>query len=351
MGSDVGTEPIIGGGIQAAEKLGDGAEVILVGDRVTIERRLEALDNVPGTVSTRHAGQAVTMGMAATEGARMKDSSISIGLSLMKNGEGDAFVSPGNTGAVMATALLTLGRIKGVIRPAIASIFPTSVGKPCVVLDVGANSDCKPQHLFQFAVMGSVYASLIQQTRNPRVGLLSIGHERTKGNELIFAAHDLLEGSDINFVGNIEGRDILSGKVDVAVTEGFTGNILLKFAESIQPMLASAIKRQIDTNIFSRFGVMMMLPFVRRMRNTFDYAREGGAPLLGVDGNVIICHGSSSSRAISNAIVAAFHMAKRHMKERLQKELLTNHFGNNDDAKEKSEDFGDGVLCSGPSDD
>ena len=231
------------------------------------------------------------MHVAATDGVRMKDSSISVGVMEVKEKRADAFVSPGNTGAVMATALLRLGRIKGVMRPAITTLFPTSTGRPTIVLDAGANADCKPIHLSQFAVMGSVYASVVSRLEYPRVGLLSIGEERSKGNELIFNAQNLLKKSKINFVGNIEGRDILSGKIDVAITDGFTGNILLKFAESIKPMLVKSVQRQIQTNIFSRVGAMLLLPFLKRMRNTFDYAESGGAPLLGVNGIVVICHG------------------------------------------------------------
>jgi glycerol-3-phosphate acyltransferase PlsX len=291
------------------------------------------------------------MHVSATDGVKMRDSSIAAGLRLVKTGEADVFVSPGNTGAVMATGLLTLGRLPGVSRPAITSLFPTSGGSPCVVLDVGANADCKPQHLSQFAVMGSVYSSMLLNKESPRVGLLSIGEERSKGNELIFQAQKLLRDSSVNFVGNIEGRDILSGAVDVAVTDGFTGNILLKFAESIQPLLVAAIKRQIQTNIFSRFGVMMMLPFMRRMKDTFDYANFGGAPLLGVNGVVIICHGSSNGKAITNAVVVAHRMASQSINERLRDELVTTHFGTDNGSRDKSEDNRDGVIYTHEPDD
>ncbi|MBD3401634.1 phosphate acyltransferase PlsX [candidate division GN15 bacterium] len=352
MGADRGPATIIQGGIEAAQAVGDRLRVVLVGDEDVIQSALDELEEVPDNVDVKHAEQTVPMEMGATEGARMRKSSVAVGIGLVKKGTADAFVSPGNTGAVMATSLLTLGRIAGVSRPAITSTFPTSTGKPCIVLDVGANADCKPQHLSQFAVMGSVYAQVSRRVASPRVGLISIGEERSKGNELIFSARELLKDSQINFVGNIEGRDILSGVVDVAVTDGFTGNILLKFAESIQPMLVSAIKRQIQTNIFSRFGVMMMLPFMRRMRNTFDYAQWGGAPLLGVNGIVVICHGSSSARAITNAVTGAYRMAHQGITERLRDELITNHFGTeNGSSKTKGEDIGDGVVYTTAPDD
>jgi glycerol-3-phosphate acyltransferase PlsX len=350
MGADTGPEAIIRGGLKAAQTLGPQLHVTLVGDEETIRKVLERQDSVPDNISVTHADQVIPMEMAATEGVKMRDSSIAVGLAELREGS-DAFVSPGNTGAVMATSLLTLGRIPGVSRPAITSLFPTSAGRPCVVLDVGANADCKPQHLSQFAVMGSVYSQVLFRRESPRVGLISIGEERSKGNELIFQARELLKNSQINFVGNIEGRDILSGAIDVAVTDGFTGNILLKFAESIQPMLVSAIKRQIQTNIFSRFGVMMMLPFMRRMQDTFDYATAGGAPLLGVNGIIIVCHGSSSAKAIANAVVGAHRMAAQKINKRLQDELLTNHFGSENGSNNKSEDIRDGVICTATPDD
>ncbi|MBN1212103.1 MAG: phosphate acyltransferase PlsX [candidate division Zixibacteria bacterium] len=351
MGADGGPEGIIQGGIEASQKLGDKLHLVIIGQSELIEKRLSELPEVPGNVSVRHAPAEVPMHISATDGVRIRNSSIALGLKMVKEKTADAFVSPGNTGAVMATSLLTLGRIKGVIRPAITTVFPTSTGRPTVVLDAGANADCKPIHLSQFAVMGSVYYSIVFNKEDPRVGLISIGEERSKGNELIFNARKILRDSHINFVGNIEGRDILSGAIDVAVTDGFTGNILLKFAESIQPMMVKAVKRQIQTNIFSRFGVMLLLPFMKRMQNAFDYAESGGAPLLGVNGVVIICHGSSSARAISNAIVVAVEMASKKVKERIHDELINNHFGRNHDSKDKSQNIGNGIVYSAASDD
>lgn len=334
MGSDGGPQQIIEGGIWAARQFRDRIHVVLVGQQDIIHAALSHhLREIPKNISVQHAETEVPMTMAATDGVRIKDSSVAVGLRLVKDGEAVAFVSPGNTGAVMATSLLTLGRIEGVSRPAITAAFPTSSERPSIVLDVGANADCKPMHLSQFAVMGSVYSSVVFNNESPRVGLISIGEERSKGNELVFGAQELLKKSKINFVGNIEGRDILSGATDVAVTDGFTGNILLKFAESIQPMMVKAITRQIQTNIFSRFGAYLMLPFLKRMRNAFDYAEYGGAPLLGVNGIVIICHGSSNALAISNAIRVAHEMASKNIKERIRDELITNHFGKQNGSK------------------
>jgi len=344
MGADNGPEGIIEGGLDASLRLGESLKLILVGREDIIQPILDNKTADLKNISIVNADTEVPMGISATEGVRMRDSSIAVGLKKIKSGEAGAFVSPGNTGAVMATSLLTLGRIKGVSRPAITSLFPTSTGRPIVVLDVGANVDCKPQHLSQFAVMGAVYSSVIFNLEAPRVGLISIGEERSKGNELIFNARKLLQESKINFVGNIEGRDILSGSVDVAVADGFTGNILLKFAESIKPMLVSSMQRQIQTNIFSRIGAMLLLPFLKRMRKTFDYEESGGAPLLGINGNVIICHGSSNARAISNAVMVAHEMISKGIRNRIHDELLNNHFGKDNGSETKGKNTGNGVV-------
>ncbi len=351
MGADCGLETIVKGGIEAARRIGESLHIILVGNDERIKKILDYTPDSPPNLSVQHAETEIPMHLSATDGVRMRSSSVSVGLRLVREGKATAFISPGNTGAVMATALLTLGRIEGVSRPAITSMFPTSTGRPTVVLDVGANTDCKPYHLSQFAVMGSVYSSVVLDNEYPRVGLLSIGEERSKGNELVFGARELLKQSKVNFVGFIEGRDILSGAVEVAVTDGFTGNIILKLAESIQPFLEKALKRQIQTNLFSRVGVVLMGPFLRRMKSTFDYAEYGGAPLLGVNGIVIVCHGSSNARAIMSALMAANEMAIKRINERIHEELINNHFGKNNGAKDKSQNLRDGVVYSAAPDD
>jgi len=351
MGADHGPEAIIQGGLAAARNLGESLHLTLVGQRDQIDPILAGIVDAPPNLSVEHAASEVPMNVPATDGVRVRDSSMAVGLGLVRKGGADAFVSSGNTGAVMASSLLTLGRIEGVLRPAIVGAFPTSEGRPCVVLDVGANVDCKPQHLSQFAVMGSVYSQVLFDTEKPRVGLLSIGEERSKGNDLIFRARKLLRESRIDFVGNIEGRDILTGMVDVAVTDGFTGNIVLKFGESVLPFLVKAVRHQVSTNIFSRIGVTLLLPFLRRMKKMFDYAQTGGAPLLGVNGVVIICHGSSSLEAITNAVQVAHDMAKKRITECIHRELTTNHFGKKNESSVESQDLRDGVVCPSGSDD
>jgi glycerol-3-phosphate acyltransferase PlsX len=351
MGADRGPDEIIRGGIDAARNLSGKLKLVLVGHRDKIQAILKLVPEVPASVTVHHAETEVSMHVGATEALKMRDSSISVGVRLVKDRSVDAFVSPGNTGAVMATSLLTLGRIEGVSRPAVLALFPTESGQPCVMLDCGANVDCKPLHLQQFAVMGSVYSSIVFNHESPRVGLMSIGEERSKGNELIFEAHERLKDSKINFVGNIEGRDVLAGTVDVVVTDGFTGNIILKFAESVQPLLMNAVKRQMESNIFSRMGVYLMLPFMKRMKKVFDYAEYGGAPLLGVNGIVIICHGSSNARAVTRATEIAWEMAAKKIKERIHDELITNHFGKTNGSKDSGQDNRNGIIHSAAAND
>jgi glycerol-3-phosphate acyltransferase PlsX len=257
------------------------------------------------------------------DAVRRRDTSIAEAIRLHKEGQVDAVISAGNTGAVMGTAMLNLGRLREVKRPAIASFFPSVGVRPTVVLDVGANSDCKPLHLYQFAIMGSIVASYMFQATNPRVGLLSIGEEKSKGNELTIETYPLLEHNPaLNFVGNVEGRDILKGKVDVVVTDGFVGNVVLKLAESVEGFLTTMLRRQVSSNLFSRLGAMLMHPFLKRLRKTFDYAEYGGVPLLGINGVCIICHGESSSKAIRSAILLARQMVEKQVNKRIEDVLL-----------------------------
>lgn len=325
MGSDNGAPGIVRGGILAAEKFGQRIHIVLVGDQTQILPELAKLDVRPPNISVVHAAGEIKMTETPSEAVRKKDTSVAVGLNLHKAGEVDGFISTGNTGAVMAGSLLVLGRVKGVNRPAICAIFPTKdFRRTCPVLDVGANTMCKPINLLQFAVMGSAFVSAMYDIEKPRVGLLSIGEERSKGNELIVRSNELLEKSSLNFIGNVEGRDILSGDADVVVTDGFTGNIVLKFAESIAPFLNTRIKHQVATNIFSRIGAALMYPFLIRLRRAFDYAESGGAPLLGINGVVFICHGSSSPRAIMNGIELALKMVERKVLEKTRETLNQN---------------------------
>jgi glycerol-3-phosphate acyltransferase PlsX len=256
----------------------------------------------PGSFDYVHAPERIAMGDAGAQSVRRKRrSSIAVCASLVKEGAAQALVSAGNTGAVVAASQLTWRRLPGVERPAIATFVPTDRGG-CVLLDVGANSDCKPSHLVQFALMGEVYARHMLGQESPRVGLLNIGEESTKGNELSQVAHRLLSASDVPFVGNVEGRDIFRGAADVVVCDGFTGNVVLKFSESIIELLGTLMRREVTRDLRSKLGALILRPAFRRLVKDLDYSEYGGAPLIGVNGVCIIAHGSSSPKAIMNAI-------------------------------------------------
>jgi len=351
MGADVPPDSIMTGGIQAAAECGDELQVTFVGKQEVISNFLDKQKNVPSNISVEYAAHAVAMSDNPTEGIRKKNSSIAVGLGMQKRKEADAFVSAGNTGAVMASAIMVLGRIEGISRPAIATQFPSRSGRPTLVLDVGANVDCKPMHLFQFGLMGSVFASLMTGRTSPRIGLLSIGEERSKGNEQVMQTRELFEKSGLNFIGNVEGRDILSGRADVVSTDGFVGNVLLKFTESIEGFLTKSLKRQIETNIFSRVGAGLMTPFLRRLRNAFDYSEYGGAPLLGINGVCIICHGTSSPKAIKNAVIVAARMVKHRIGENIRQEMAILNNSNNNEQDDKSQNGRDRFVRSISSDD
>jgi len=304
MGGDRGPEVNVEGAVSAARDL--GIAVTLVGDEAVLSSQLAARDTAGLPVAVCHAPEAVEMGESPTLALRRKKrSSIRIGLELVRRGEADAFVSAGNTGAVMATALMVLGPLPGVERPAIAVVMPTLTGR-VVMLDVGANVDCKARHLVQFAIMGHVYARNVLTQARPRVGLLSIGEEETKGNELTREAFkELGDESGLNFIGNVEGRDIYAGEADVVVCDGFTGNVALKISEGLADALVHMLKEELRTDLLSRAGSLLLMPAFRRFKRRVDYAEWGGAPLLGVDGVCIISHGRSSAKAIRNALRVA----------------------------------------------
>lgn len=351
MGADVGPESIIGGGLMAAEELGSALKLVFVGKSEVISDSVKKQSPLPDNIVIEEAQHAIAMSDAPTEGIRKKTSSIAVGLNMQKQGRADAFVSAGNTGAVMASSVYILGKIKGIGRPAIVGLFPTLHGRPALVLDVGANVDCKPVHLLQFGVMGSVYASLMTGRTSPRIGLLSIGEEKSKGNEQILATWELFKKSGLNFIGNVEGRDVLSGRADVVVTDGFVGNVLLKFAESVEGFLTKRLKRQIETNVFSRLGAALMTPFLKRLRRTFDYSEYGGAPLLGIGGVCIICHGTSSPKAIKNAIVVAFEMVRHRIVENIGNEMAISNNVQKVENEDEQRNNRNGVVRPVPSSD
>jgi glycerol-3-phosphate acyltransferase PlsX len=304
MGGDRGPEVTVEGAVTAAREL--RARVLLVGDEAVLRKELARHDVAGLAVEVRHAPEAVEMGespMAAVR--RKKHSSIRIGLEAVKRGEAEAFVSAGNTGAVMAAALLVLNPLPGVERPAIAVVVPTVSGR-AVLLDAGANVDCKARHLVQFAIMGNVYARDVLGQGRPRVGLLSIGEEESKGNELTREAFKELEGeASLHFIGNVEGRDLFGGGADVVVCDGFTGNVALKISEGLVDAMFHLLREEVTTDLQGRLGSLLLKPSLRRFKRRIDSAEFGGAPLLGVAGVCIISHGRSTAKAIKNAIRAA----------------------------------------------
>ena len=308
MGSDEFPTPDVVGSVMAAREY--GVEVLLVGDKAQIEPVLAAQN--PGNLPVRviHAPQMVGMedkGDALVLMARHKDAqySMAVGMDLVKNGEADAFVTAGNTGAAWVTAFFRLGRLKGVSKPALAVVFPTAKGR-CIVMDIGANPDCEPENLVQFAKMGSTYAEKVRGVKNPRVGLVSNGEEEGKGNKLVRETTPLIKQAGLNFVGNVEGKEVIGGAVDVAVTDGFTGNVILKVSEAIFKLVLDMIKGAIKGGgLLANIGGLLVKPALGSLKETLDPSVEGAAPLLGVNGLVFIGHGRSDAFAIKNAVRVA----------------------------------------------
>ncbi|GBD94054.1 phosphate acyltransferase [bacterium BMS3Abin05] len=325
MGGDYAPGAIVEGAVQAARVAKGRYGIVLVGDELKIKKELEGLNasNLTG-IEIVHASEIIDMHDSPTDAIKKKkDASMVVAARLQKEGEVQAVVSAGNTGAFMAASLFSLGRLRGVKRPGLGSFIPNEKGMS-VVIDVGANSDCKSLHLLQFGIMGSLYVRHIFDTENPRVGLLSNGEEESKGNALTKEAHKLLKSSRLNFIGNVEGRDILKGTAEVIVCDGFVGNIVLKFAESIVGMLKNTIKKSIGKNILSNLGAILMRPAFHQLSKLMDYQEYGGVPLLGVNGVSIVCHGSSSPKAIRNAIREAEKMNNRNVNRLIEVEIEKN---------------------------
>ncbi len=323
MGGDYAPEAIIHGGVEAARAGRGEYEVVLVGDKSRIQSYLARHFRVQElSISICHASQNVEMCESPTAALKRKpDASLNVAMNLHKSGRVDAVVSAGHTGAIMASAFFCLGRMKGVRRPAIGSLVPHSQGAT-LIIDVGANLECKATHLMQFGVMGDIYMKNVYELPRPKVGLLNIGEEESKGKEIIQQAYKILSQSHLNFVGNIEGRDVMSGEVDVIVCEGFTGNVILKFAESFNGVYSKTLKRKIGKKVFSNVGAFFLKPTFERLRRIYDYEEYGGAPLLGVNGTCIICHGSSTPKAIKNAVIEAATMIRKGVNTKISDELV-----------------------------
>ncbi len=318
MGGDSGPAPLVEGAVAAAHEW--GIDITLVGRGPDLRHELERCGGQNLSIQVHEASQVVEMKESPSDALRWKkDSSVRIAFELVRADKADAVVSAGNSGATLATAMFTLGRIKGV-RPAIATMMPT-LKDPVVMIDVGANVDCKPRHLLQFGVMGSVFIEALLDKPGPKVGLLSIGEEDTKGNLQVKRAYDLLETSNLNFVGNVEGREVFKGDVDVIVCDGFVGNICLKLSEGLAESILTMLKAELGGSFMARMGYIMAKSAFRRFRKRVDYAEYGGAPLLGINGVGIICHGRSSPKAVKNAIRVAHEMAKLDLASRIERSL------------------------------
>jgi fatty acid/phospholipid synthesis protein PlsX len=322
MGSDNAPHAEIDGALAATRDFGVG--VILVGQSHKLEPELRRCgwrgDGDYG-IELVEAAEVIAMDdPVATSVRRKKKSSLRVGTKLVTEGKADGFVSAGNTGAAMATAKMVIGTLPGVDRPALAALIPTKASKPVLLLDVGANSECKPHHLAQFAIMGDAYSRAVLGTVKPSVGLMSIGEEEAKGNDLTKEAFPLLRQlSNINFVGNVEGRDVFAGDVDVIVTDGFTGNVMLKLSEGLTEAVLAMLKRELTATAVTKAGAVLAKPAFRSIKKLLDYSEYGGAPLLGVRHIVVIGHGRSNARAIRNAIRSVKEFSENRAGERIEK--------------------------------
>jgi phosphate acyltransferase len=329
MGSDRAPKPEIEGAILAARNY--GVRVLLTGPEPAIRAELDrhpAAARLP--LEIVHASEVITMEDKAVQAVRAKrDSSMRVGLRLVREGQAAGFVTAGNTGAAMASAKMVLGALPGVDRPALAAVFPTAPGTAAILLDVGANVDCKPHNLEQFAVMGEIYfrsmfgKSGFGSARRPRVGLLSIGEEETKGNELTRETFQLLKRLPLNFVGNVEGRDLFNGRVDVIVADGFVGNVALKVSEGVAGLVRAALKESLKATITRQVGYLLSRSAFIDFKKRIDHTEYGGAPLLGVKGVCIITHGSSNANAIKNAVRVAAESAERQINGAIERGLAS----------------------------
>lgn len=319
MGSDRAPVVEIEGAVQAVEEF--GYDLILVGDEVRIKEELAKYGEVSSKISVMHAPEKIEMHEPAAISVRRKRrSSIVVGLELLKRDEADAFLSAGNTGAVVCAATLFLRLLPGIERPGIAIVIPTLAGTS-VIIDVGANIDPKPIHVLQYGIMADAYSRYILHKSDPKVGLLNVGEEESKGTEFIKEAHTLLSESKLNFIGNVEGRDIYAGSADIVLCDGFVGNVILKVSESIVDTIVRLLKKEIRANIIATLGAALASSAFNELKKKMDYSEYGGAPLLGVDGRCIICHGSSSPKAIKNAIKVAAEFKTQDVNKHIVEEL------------------------------
>jgi phosphate acyltransferase len=332
MGSDRAPKPEIEGALHAARQY--GVRVLLIGPEDVVRAELDRHPSAARLpIEIVHASEYITMEDKVEAIRAKRDSSMRVGLRLVREGQANGFVTAGNTGAAMATAKIVLGAVPGVDRPALAAVFPTAPGNPAMLLDVGANVDCTPQNLEQFAIMGDIYFRAMfpnmfgkrSGTHGPRVGLLSIGEEETKGNSLTLESFQLLKRLPLNFVGNVEGRDLYNGQVDVIVADGFVGNVALKISEGVANLVRTALRESLKATITRQVGALLSRSAFTDFKKRLDHTEYGGAPLLGVKGVCIITHGSSNSNAMKNAVRVAAELSERGINDSIERGLAALH--------------------------
>ena len=318
MGGDNAPKVVVQGAVKASNEL--GVDIILVGDSKVISVELGDKGE-RDHIRVHHCGEVVLMDESPFKAVRSKrDSSIRVAFDILKNGEADAVVSAGNSGATMAAAIITLGKVEGVERPALACVIPGDESK-VILIDVGGNVDCRPVHILQFGIMANAFATSCLGLQRPKVGILNIGLEAGKGNEQVRLAYDLLQKSPLNFVGNVEGRDIFSGQVDIVVCDGFIGNVALKLSEGLAESVTYRLKESMMGSLTGRALALLGRSLFKRIEETLDYAEYGGAPILGIKGVGIVCHGNSSARAIKNAIKMAVNYVENRVQDRLSGQI------------------------------
>ncbi len=321
MGSDNYPDPEVRAAVEAAEYYGE--EILLVGNQDQLKPRITKLGG-SSKVKVVHAPEVLEMTDKPARSARGKaENSMAVGMDLLKSGEGDAFVTAGNTGGAMANGLFRLGRIRGVKRPALSVLLPVAGGGHCAVLDVGANTECKPEFLRQFAIMGSLYVEKVLGINQPRVGLLSNGEEAGKGNDLVKETYPILEQSNLNFIGNVEPKELFSGEADIVVTDGFTGNVLIKASEAVSKMLIDLLRNELTSTLRTSIGAYLAKPAFARIKKMMDPGEVGAAPLLGINGLIFVGHGRSDSRALVSAIRVARQAVSADLLISLQEGIKT----------------------------
>lgn len=312
MGGDNAPVEIVKGAVEAAGIIED--EIIIVGREDEINAELEKYDYNTNQISVVHASEVIENEDAPVRAVRTKkDSSMVVGINMVKNGEGDLFISAGNTGALMAGSLFNLGRIQGIDRPALGSIYPILGDKASLLVDAGANSECKPDNLLEFAMMGSIYMEKVIGRPSPKVGLVNLGVEENKGSTLTKAAFELLDKSHMNFIGNVEAREVPMGACDVIVCDGFVGNVILKLTEGLAINIMNLLKEKFTDGAKAKLGAMLLMDKIKGLKNEFDYTEYGGAPILGVKGPVVKMHGSSNANAVKNTILKGIPYARENV--------------------------------------